>query len=134
MRDYENGRPSNVEQRAWAENELRRHGHYRNYDAIYRDGITRLPAIIFKLRAEGWRIETKGRGKLADFVVSGPIVERVPGGHHVTMFVPLHRCAVCHNPMDLKPSPLSLDVLTGQCILTNGCVKRGVQTFYRLSS
>lgn len=35
-----------------------------NHDAIYRMGITRAPAIIFELRAQGWLIDTVDGPKL----------------------------------------------------------------------
>lgn len=96
-------------QRHYIERAFRAHGSIRTYDCLYelayRDGrkcsITRLAAIVFELRADGWDIATSGgKGETAIYTLRYcPPLREV----RVTK-------ASLREPLDLEPVPAIAEV------------------------
>lgn len=151
MRNYISGRPDKANQRRWVESQLRVHGRYDVQTAIYRDGITRLAAIIKVLRDKGWLIETEDKdGKTAVYILKafatiptgtpvlfkgkqiGALTE--PSLVHRAPMSPTYRCRVCGNPIDVQDALLSGDIVSGRCAMNPACRRAGTQSFKSLSS
>lgn len=109
-------------QRAFVERTLRETGEIATFDALYettfpdgrRTSVTRLAAIIFGLRADGWPIETDDEhGQLA--------VYRLIDSKPQPVRVQTWRCLACGGPPRSTVTPMLGDAGQAWC---GACGKR----------